>query len=108
MRFCWAPFETVLIAVFDEPRSPGTTPGFTNTEIGLLLGVCATTVCRWQADGLSWVQADRLAIRIGRMPWEIWPEWEPYTTELAEAWCVKDDSRCPSRRGGYRKLERTA
>ena len=26
--------------------------------------------------GISWAEADELAVRCGFLPWEIWPEWE--------------------------------
>ena len=25
--------------------------------------------------GISWAEADRLAVRCGYLPWEVWPEW---------------------------------
>jgi hypothetical protein len=40
-------------------------------ELARRLGVDAAVLCR----PLTMGQADRFALHIGRMPWEIWPEW---------------------------------
>ena len=37
-----------------------------------LLGVAPRTVTRWRLDGLTWAQADELAVRIGLHPLEVW------------------------------------
>lgn len=38
-------------------------------------------------EGLSEVQADRLAVRLGLLPWDVWPDW----LEAAEVECAATD-----------------
>lgn len=38
-------------------------------------GVSKMNVYRWQRSGIPWYQADRISIRIGRHPAELWPDW---------------------------------
>lgn len=47
----------------------------TRAEFALLAGVTTRAVCRWRSNGLSLLQADRLACRLGYNPGSIWPEW---------------------------------
>lgn len=52
-------------------------------ELAMRLGVSARTVRRWlgmsdrwgHRPGLSAVQADRYAVLVGFMPWQVWPDW---------------------------------
>ena len=47
----------------------------TARSVALALNVCRGTVQRWRREGLSAIQADRVAIHLGLHPLEIWPEW---------------------------------
>jgi hypothetical protein len=49
--------------------------GLTHDEVAVLIGETRTSVARWVLDGLSPMQADRVAIRLGWHPAWIWPEW---------------------------------
>lgn len=51
-----------------------------------LAGIPRRSAVRLIAAGdLSHVQADRLAVAMGYMPWEVWPEWRDFTTDEAAA-----------------------
>lgn len=39
------------------------------------LNVTSRTVHRWKHNGLTWLQADRAATRLGHHPSFLWPEW---------------------------------
>lgn len=39
------------------------------------LGIDRQMIYRWQRDGLGIYQADAIAIRLGRHPVAIWPDW---------------------------------
>jgi hypothetical protein len=52
-------------------------------EFRAVLGVSGTQWAAYQAHGLAWRTADRLAHKAGRHPVEIWPNW--YTQALHDA-----------------------
>lgn len=54
----------------------------TPTAAAAILEVAARSVHRWMAEGLTPFQADRLAIRVGLHPCDVWPSW----FDDAEAW----------------------
>ena len=41
-----------------------------------LCNVSKYTARRWWHEGLTWREADLLACRFGRMPYEVWPDWD--------------------------------
>lgn len=43
------------------------------------LGVHPRQVYRWRAGGVTWAQADELAVAVGLHPAEVWPEWWEHT-----------------------------
>ena len=49
------------------------------------LGTSHTQVYRWRRDGLSWLWADRLALKAGFLPAELWPWWTDDSIVWAEA-----------------------
>ena len=49
------------------------------------LGVGPKQLYRWRENGLTWVAADRVAIRLGVHPVLLWPEWVDVYAELEEA-----------------------
>lgn len=69
-----------------QPRRGEHDPATGYAELGLLLGVSRTTLRRWRTLGLTEEQADRLAIRCGFLPSEVWPEW----SELATRWVAAE------------------
>lgn len=52
-----------------------------NAALARMLGVGNRSVTRWQHDGLGVDTADVLAVRLGRHPAEVWPDW--YETSVA-------------------------
>lgn len=44
------------------------------------LGVHRANATRWRRDGITMNTADRIAVRLGWHPVEIWPEWYAVTT----------------------------
>lgn len=50
-----------------------------------VLRMSATTWVQMRHDGLSAVQADRVAVRIGLHPAEIWGDWACGADELEDA-----------------------
>jgi hypothetical protein len=56
----------VLLARFD---------GRPLIEIARYFGVSKAAVSKWRERGLSCVQADELAVRLGLHPCELWPDW---------------------------------
>lgn len=45
-----------------------------------------------QTDGIPWADADEYAIRIGYLPFEVWPEWNHAVPQCRR--CT-DDYDCP-------------
>ncbi len=46
------------------------------------VGYPVKTVSRWcLGDGLPWIHADRVAVRLGMHPAEIWPQWANHNAE---------------------------
>jgi hypothetical protein len=52
-------------------------PDRTAADIAAYLGVGAASVAKWRAGlrGLPPAGADRIAVRLGVHPGELWPEW---------------------------------
>lgn len=54
-------------------------------ELAVVFDVSHRSIDRWRAEGLSIWQAERLAIHLGEMPWDVWPEFLPILdAEVAE------------------------
>ena len=53
-------------------RDPG---AITSAQIACYLEVSEKTIHRYRDEWLTMLLADRLAVRIGRHPAEVWPEW---------------------------------
>lgn len=49
--------------------------GGCGARVALRLGVQRRQVYRWRQTGVSWAQADELAVRAGYHPREIWTVW---------------------------------
>lgn len=47
------------------------------------VGVTPRTVHRWLAKGMTEEAADRAAVRLGRHPVEVWPDWYEVTADPA-------------------------
>lgn len=55
----------------------------TTDDIAAALGIGARTLFRKRHTGLTRWEADRLAVRIGRHPVEIWPDFNTYERNAA-------------------------
>lgn len=44
-------------------------------KAALRLGISRRQVHRCVAEGLSWTQADRFAVRLGHHALNVWPDW---------------------------------
>lgn len=58
------------------------TERLSTAEVAEVLGVSRRQVCRWAAHGLTPYEADRLAVKVGAHPAQVWPEW--FELELQE------------------------
>jgi hypothetical protein len=47
----------------------------TAADLGRRCGVNTRSLARWRAAGLTATVADRLAVRSGHHPAEVWPNW---------------------------------
>lgn len=53
-------------------------PDWLGVDVAGVLGTSKRQVARWRAGArIQWINADRLAVRLGMHPLEIWPEWWP-------------------------------
>jgi len=43
---------------------------------GEVFGVTSTTAKRWHREGVSLYQADEIAVKLGRHPTQLWPDWQ--------------------------------
>lgn len=50
-------------------------PGVTPTAVVRALHISGDTYKRLTVDGLTDVQADRVAVRLGHHPATVWPDW---------------------------------
>jgi hypothetical protein len=55
------------------------------------LGVSGSTAKQYRTEGVSGRVADRLAVRAGFHPAEVWPEWTDHQIEAAMVECAADD-----------------
>lgn len=52
-------------------------------DLGNIFHVSAEAVRLWRRDGVTVWRADDIAVtHMGRMPWEVWGDWERYADEL--------------------------
>ena len=59
--------------------------GVKTATVRSVLGWSPTRVAARRRDGLTWVEADELAVRVlGQWPWGVWPEFE----EIADRACA--------------------
>jgi hypothetical protein len=62
--------------------------GHNNDGLAATLGLPVTTVRKWSTQGLSTLQADEVAIRLGLHPSAIWGDWfASITDEPMCKWC---------------------
>lgn len=59
------------------------------------LGVSGSTEQDYRRNGVTEKVADRLAVKAGFNPYEVWPEMADHLVEDAEVTCARDD--CPNR-----------
>lgn len=72
-RFALAPLEVAVEVCFPGCQGPS------------VLRVGGSTWRQYRRDGLSAFQADRLAVRLGLHPAEVWTDWCIGAAELEEA-----------------------
>lgn len=65
-----------LMRVMGFPEGLGSKhPEVSDAALGVRLGVTHDVVQQYRKRGLSWVQADELACRVGLHPVLVWPQW---------------------------------
>lgn len=77
-RYPWPPLEELL-------RRMGCT---TTVDMATALGLAPHSrrnVYRWRTTGVDYWTADSLAVALGKMPWDIWPEWDDAPIPVAKA-----------------------
>lgn len=79
--FSFAPVEELLADAPNLERSSGwrgegwpTDTGPSDRTLGALLGVTRRTIQRWRHDGLTELDADAIATRLGHHPSALWGE----------------------------------
>jgi hypothetical protein len=59
-----------------------------DVAVARTLGVPWSTLKRWRENGLRPLAADRVAVHIGKHPFEIWPSWfDDLELEQTCGWC---------------------
>jgi hypothetical protein len=104
-RFPWASLEAQLRLTLWDGQ-----PCTTRALQALKLGVPPRQISRWQKIGVDFWQADKLAVRLGVMPYVIWPEW----LEWSILWVAQGDAaeldkkgaRCDSCNGMFLKKKK--
>jgi hypothetical protein len=84
-RLAFDPLERTLAAFLGHIEAATARTGPNLKRIAFALGVHPKQLYRWRESGLTWVQADKLAIRAGYHPAEIWSEW----------WSLIEEDTCP-------------
>lgn len=81
----WATVPRSALELGDEKRwASGSNGGWTDQEAARLFRVTRRTIARWRLHGIDLMVADNVALSVGRMPWELWPEWGGASLELAD------------------------
>ena len=77
-------------ALLDRLGNPTVGPG------SRTLGISGESFKRYQANGLTAEQADRLAVRAGFHPLEVWPDWEldEFAGRHGRKWTYSCGCRC--------------
>lgn len=57
------------------PLDPAITVAGSVCNLASLLGRTERTIQRTRLRGIDPYQADAIAIRLGFMPWDLWPDW---------------------------------
>lgn len=76
------PYEPVAVRLVHVEGVP-----FTAEEVAVVLDCTVDRVKRMKAKGLDVWQADRVACRMGVMPWDIWDDPTVGWAALADAKC---------------------
>lgn len=75
-KYPWAPLVPLLASRLTETADAvGHFAGVTDGRIAELFEVHPRQVIRFRQDGLTAWAADRFAIRLGWMPWQIWDDY---------------------------------
>jgi lambda repressor-like predicted transcriptional regulator len=73
-RFDFAALEPIIIAAW-RPTCEGESTAGLSAKTAALTGLHRSMVSRYRRNGIPVLQADRIAVALGRHPGEIWPEW---------------------------------
>jgi hypothetical protein len=73
-RFDFAALEPIINAAW-RPNSEGEARAGLSAKTAALTGIHRSMVSRYRRNGIPVLQADRIAVALGRHPGEIWPEW---------------------------------
>lgn len=80
-RLPFAPLEELLRRRLVDERVGNQVVGASVRVQALALAVNARQVHRWRHQGVTWAQADELAVRAGYHPGDVWEEW----------WSIEED-----------------
>lgn len=70
--------------------------------LATMLHVHRRQVQRASAEGITGTKADRWAVQLGYLPWELWPDW----CEWADLWVDEVEQRREQARAGRRERDR--
>lgn len=71
-RFAWEPLARVARPPIRYSR--GMVPS--HSDFADLLGVRRETIYRWEKQGIPWIYADQIAVKVcGTHPGNIWTNW---------------------------------
>ncbi len=90
----FAPLERLITGDWGPRSCGGEHPGWTDHDLGAVLGVSRVTLRAYRRRGLSFDKCDQLATKVGLHPALVWPEWSDIT-ELPEAPELRVVLSCP-------------
>ena len=80
-RLRWHREYTGEVNRWGEPKVRNRRAGMT-TKIAQMLGANYYSVQNWRKNGMTAVTADRIAVKLGKHPIELWPDfWDEWTEE---------------------------
>jgi len=82
-RYSFAPVDELVPPM--ERGQPGAPPEATG--LAERLGVRSGQIQRWRERGLDTYTADRIAVTLGKHPFELWPSWFDDAMNERCPWC---------------------
>lgn len=83
-RLSFAPLETMVRQRLEHEVLGGQLVGASVRRQAVLLRTRRRQIYRWRHYGLTWAQADVLAVRCGYHPAEVWEAWYEVTASSSE------------------------